>query len=49
MAVDLGNAFDYFNFSDEELGIPATTVGNNLNKFIPQQMASPRSLGAEEI
>ena len=49
MAVDFGNAFDYFNFSDEELGIPATTVGNNLNKFIPQQMSSPRAMGAEEI
>ena len=49
MAVDLENAFDYFNFSDEELGIPATTVGNNLNKFIPQQMSSPRAIGAEEI
>ena len=36
--------------TDEDLlGLPATTVGNNLNKFIPQQMASPRSLGAEEI
>ena len=34
MAVDLENAFDYFNFSDEELGIPATTVGNNLNNLL---------------
>ena len=41
MAVDLGNAFDYFNFSDEELGIPSTEIGqetlanNELNKAIP--------------
>ena len=27
MAVDFGNAFDYFNFSDEELGIPSTEIG----------------------
>jgi len=38
-----------FATDEDLLGIPATTVGNNLNKFIPQQMASPRSLGAEEI
>ena len=41
MAVDFGNAFDYFNFSDEELGIPSTEIGqetlanNELNKAIP--------------
>jgi len=41
MAVNLGNAFDYFNFSDEELGIPSTEIGqetlanNELNKAIP--------------
>jgi hypothetical protein len=41
MAIDLGNAFDYFNFSDEELGIPSTEIGqetlanNELNKAIP--------------
>ena len=41
MAVDLGNAFDYFNFSDEELGIPSTEIGqetlanNELNKAVP--------------
>ena len=41
MAVDFGNAFDYFNFSDEELGIPSTEMGqetlanNELNKAIP--------------
>ena len=38
-----------FATDEDLLGLPATTVGNNLNKFIPQQMASPRSLGAEEI
>ena len=43
------DAFEYFNVSDQELGLPATTVGNNLNKFIPQQMSSPRAMGAEEI
>ena len=42
------NAFNYFNL-DEDVGLPATTVGNNLNKFIPQQMSSPRAMGAEEI
>ena len=41
MAVDFGNAFDYFNFSDEELGIPSTEIGqetlgnNELSKAIP--------------
>ena len=41
MAVDFGNVFDYFNFSDEELGIPSTEIGqetlanNELNKAIP--------------
>ena len=41
MAVDFGNAFDYFNFSDEELGIPSTQIGqetlgnNELSKAIP--------------
>ena len=41
MAMDLGNAFGYFNFSDEELGIPSTEIGqetlanNELNKAIP--------------
>ena len=41
MAIDLGNAFGYFNFSDEELGIPSTEIGqetlanNELNKAIP--------------
>ena len=41
MAVDFGNAFDYFNFSDEELGIPSTEIGqetlanNELNKAVP--------------
>ena len=41
MAVNFGNAFDYFNFSDEELGIPSTEIGqetlanNELNKAIP--------------
>ena len=41
MAVDFGNTFDYFNFSDEELGIPSTEIGqetlanNELNKAIP--------------
>ena len=39
--MDLGNAFGYFNFSDEELGIPSTEIGqetlanNELNKAIP--------------
>ena len=41
MAVNFGNAFDYFNFSDEELGIPSTEIGqetlanNELNKAVP--------------
>ena len=41
MAVNFGNAFDYFNFSDEELGIPSTEIGqetlgnNELSKAIP--------------
>ena len=34
MAVNFGNAFDYFNL-DEDVGIPATTVGNELNKAVP--------------
>ena len=34
MAVNFGNAFDYFNL-DEDVGIPATTVGNELNKVVP--------------
>ena len=38
-----------FATDEDLLGLPATTVGNNLNKFIPQQMASPRAMGAEEI
>ena len=38
-----------FATDEDLLGLPATTVGNNLNKFIPQQMSSPQAMGAEEI
>ena len=48
---DAENALDFQDFGNQLLAVDAANQApvNNITKFIPQQMASPRSLGAEEI
>ena len=56
MAVDLGNAFNYFNL-DEDVGIPATSVAqetlanNDLSKAVPilaSEDIAARNVGAPQ-